>query len=118
VVLDGAMVEDDVMIGAGSVVTPGKRLAAGGLYLGNPARRARELTAAEVARMLNADLAGQTVYCDGWAHDFPWLALLFDEVEDVFPPLTGDAAQILARLDSTDPAPSASVSQAARVLDR
>lgn len=35
--------------------------------------------AAEVARMLNADLAGQTVYCDGWAHDFPWLALLFDE---------------------------------------
>lgn len=33
----------------------------------------------DVARMLNTDLAGQTVYCDGWAHDFPWLALLFDE---------------------------------------
>jgi hypothetical protein len=41
------------------------------------ARHGRD--AAEVARMLNADLAGQTVYCDGWAHDFPWLALLFDE---------------------------------------
>ncbi len=40
-------------------------------------RHGREAT--EVARMLNADLAGQTVYCDGWAHDFPWLALLFDE---------------------------------------
>ena len=51
VVLDGVVVEDDVMIGAGSVVTPGKRLAAGGLYLGNPARRARELTPAEVARI-------------------------------------------------------------------
>ncbi len=51
IVLDGAMVEDDVMIGAGSVVTPGKTLASGGLYLGNPARRARELTAAEIARI-------------------------------------------------------------------
>jgi hypothetical protein len=35
--------------------------------------------ATEVARMLNADLAGRTVYCDGWGHDFPWLASLFDE---------------------------------------
>lgn len=33
----------------------------------------------EVARMLNADLAGRTVYCDGWGHDYPWLAALFDE---------------------------------------
>jgi carbonic anhydrase/acetyltransferase-like protein (isoleucine patch superfamily) len=38
------------MIGAGSVVTPGKRLAARGLYVGNPARRVRELTAAEIER--------------------------------------------------------------------
>lgn len=34
---------------------------------------------ADVADLLNTDLAGQTVYCDGWAHDYPWLALLFDE---------------------------------------
>lgn len=34
---------------------------------------------AEVAAMLNADLAGSTVYCDGWAHDYPWLAALFEE---------------------------------------
>ena len=33
----------------------------------------------EVARMLNDDLAGRTVYCDAWAHDYPWLAALFDE---------------------------------------
>jgi len=51
IVLDGAVVEDDVMIGAGSVVTPGKTLARGGLYLGNPARRARELTEAEIGRI-------------------------------------------------------------------
>jgi len=51
IVLDGAMVEDDVMIGAGTLVSPGKRLKSGGLYLGSPARRARELTAAEIARI-------------------------------------------------------------------
>jgi len=41
------------------------------------------------------------------SHD---VALLFDEVEDVFPPISGDAAQIIARLDSSDAMPSASVS--------
>ncbi len=33
----------------------------------------------EVAALLNGDLAGMTVYCDGWAHDFAWLAVLFEE---------------------------------------
>jgi hypothetical protein len=32
----------------------------------------------EVARQLNDHLAGRTVYCDGWAHDYAWLNLLFD----------------------------------------
>lgn len=35
----------------------------------------------EVAGMLNTDLAGMTVYCDGWGHDYPWLGALFDEAE-------------------------------------
>jgi hypothetical protein len=35
----------------------------------------------EVALALNRDLAGHTVYCDGWAHDYPWLASLFDAAE-------------------------------------
>lgn len=35
-----------------------------------------------VARQLNARLAGQTVYCDGWAQDYPWIARLFDAAED------------------------------------
>jgi carbonic anhydrase/acetyltransferase-like protein (isoleucine patch superfamily) len=51
IVLDGVVVEDDVTIGAGAVVSPGKRLQSGGLYLGNPARRVRELTPAEIARV-------------------------------------------------------------------
>lgn len=38
------------------------------------------------------------------------VALLFDEVEDVFPPLSTDAAQLMARLDTGEGAPSGSVS--------
>lgn len=38
---------------------------------------------AEVARTLNERLAGRTVYCDGWAHDYPWLARLFDAAGSV-----------------------------------
>jgi carbonic anhydrase/acetyltransferase-like protein (isoleucine patch superfamily) len=48
VVLDGVVTEDFVMIGAGSVVPPGKRLEARGLYVGSPARRVRDLTQAEL----------------------------------------------------------------------
>jgi SpoVK/Ycf46/Vps4 family AAA+-type ATPase len=40
----------------------------------------------------------------------PNVALLFDEVEDVFPPVSADAAQLLARMDAGDAQPSASVS--------
>ncbi|MDP2005654.1 MAG: hypothetical protein Q8K45_08250 [Rubrivivax sp.] len=35
--------------------------------------------AREVALALNHDLHGQTVYCDGWAHDYTWLAALFEQ---------------------------------------
>jgi carbonic anhydrase/acetyltransferase-like protein (isoleucine patch superfamily) len=52
VLLDGVVVEDDVLIGAGSIVTPGKRLESRGLYVGNPVRRVRELTDAELARIV------------------------------------------------------------------
>ncbi len=34
-----------------------------------------------VAVMLNQRLAGQVVYCDNWAHDYAWLAVLYDEAE-------------------------------------
>lgn len=36
-----------------------------------------------VAAEINARLCGQTVYCDAWAHDYPWLARLFDSVDMV-----------------------------------
>jgi carbonic anhydrase/acetyltransferase-like protein (isoleucine patch superfamily) len=47
--MDGAVVEDRVMIGAGALVPPGKRLVEGFLYVGSPARQARPLTEAELA---------------------------------------------------------------------
>ena len=40
----------------------------------------------------------------------PSVALLFDEVEDVFPPISTDAAQLMARMDTGDGALSGSVS--------
>jgi SpoVK/Ycf46/Vps4 family AAA+-type ATPase len=38
------------------------------------------------------------------------VALLFDEVEDVFPPISTEAAQLMARMDTGDGAPTGSVS--------
>lgn len=46
------------------------------------------------------------VFLKGSSH----VALLFDEVEDVFPPISTDAAQLMARLDTGDGALSGSVS--------
>ncbi|WP_445115575.1 gamma carbonic anhydrase family protein [Acinetobacter sp. WZC-1] len=44
VVLDDAIIEDDVMIGAGSLVPPRKRLESGYLYVGSPVQKIRPLT--------------------------------------------------------------------------
>lgn len=49
IILDDVIVEDLVMIGAGSVVAPGKKLETGGLYVGSPARRVRDLKPSEIA---------------------------------------------------------------------
>ena len=43
IVMDKVVVEDEVMIAAGSLVTPGKRLRSGHLYAGSPAREVRAL---------------------------------------------------------------------------
>lgn len=42
-VLDGAVIEDDVMIGAGSLVPMGKHLESGYLYVGSPVKQIRRL---------------------------------------------------------------------------
>jgi carbonic anhydrase/acetyltransferase-like protein (isoleucine patch superfamily) len=44
ILLDGVVVEDDVMIGAGSLVPQNKRLESGYLYFGNPVKQIRPLT--------------------------------------------------------------------------
>jgi carbonic anhydrase/acetyltransferase-like protein (isoleucine patch superfamily) len=43
-ILDGAVVESRAMLAAGAVLTPGKRIASGELWAGNPARKMRDLT--------------------------------------------------------------------------
>lgn len=48
-VLDGAIVQDEVVVAAGALVPPGKTLESGYLYMGSPCRQARQLTAAELA---------------------------------------------------------------------
>ena len=40
-------------------------------------------SAREVAQELNHRLEGRTVYCDNWAHDYAWLARLFDSAATV-----------------------------------
>lgn len=50
-VLDKVEIEDEVFVGAGSLVTPGKRLQRGWLYAGRPAKPVRELRAEELANL-------------------------------------------------------------------
>ncbi len=46
------------------------------IALATVVRHGRDVT--EVAMQLNQRLNGLTVYCDGWAHDYVWLSVLFD----------------------------------------
>ncbi len=48
-VLDGAVVEDEVVIAAGALVPPGKTLTSGFLYVGSPCKPARALKDSEHA---------------------------------------------------------------------
>jgi len=45
--MDGAIIEDEVMVAAGSLVPPGKVLESGYLWLGSPVKKARALTEKE-----------------------------------------------------------------------
>jgi len=49
IIMDGAVIEDDVFIGAGSLVPPNKTLVSGYLYVGNPVKQARPLKESEAA---------------------------------------------------------------------
>ena len=48
IVLDGAVVESHGFVGAGAVVPPGKTVGHGELWLGNPARKVRVLSEADI----------------------------------------------------------------------
>jgi carbonic anhydrase/acetyltransferase-like protein (isoleucine patch superfamily) len=50
-VLDGAVVQRHAIIGAGALVPPGKIVGEGELWLGNPARRVRELSPQEIEKL-------------------------------------------------------------------
>lgn len=68
VVLDGALIREEAMIGAGSLVPPNKELEGGYLYVGSPVKRVRALTdkekrylkysATHYARLKDRHLAG------------------------------------------------------------
>lgn len=49
IIMDDVVMPDRVMIGAGSLVSPGKVLESGMLYLGRPAKAVRALTEEEIA---------------------------------------------------------------------
>jgi carbonic anhydrase/acetyltransferase-like protein (isoleucine patch superfamily) len=49
-VLDGAVIEEGGMLAAGSLLTPGKRIGAGELWQGSPAKLSRVLSAEDAAR--------------------------------------------------------------------
>jgi len=47
IIMDGSVVQDDVFIGAGTLVPPNKVLESGYLYVGNPMKQARPLKDSE-----------------------------------------------------------------------
>lgn len=49
IILDDAHLEKNVFVAAGALVTPGKRLESGHLYVGSPAKKLRALTEEEIA---------------------------------------------------------------------
>jgi carbonic anhydrase/acetyltransferase-like protein (isoleucine patch superfamily) len=48
-ILDGSIIRKGAMVGAGSLVPPGKELEGGYLWLGSPVKKLRELTEKEKA---------------------------------------------------------------------
>lgn len=51
IILDKVQIQHHVMVGAGSLVTAGKILESGYLYLGNPAKAVRRLTDEEITQL-------------------------------------------------------------------
>lgn len=58
-------------------------------------------TSLVVARALNRALVGRTVYCDGWAHDYAWMAALY-EAAGLSPNFRLESAAVLLPPDGPD----------------
>jgi len=72
VIMDGVVVNDEVIVGAGTLVPPGKNLESGYLYMGNPVRQVRPLTDKELkyfhyTAKRYADLAAEYLKGEGLA---------------------------------------------------
>ena len=65
IILDNAVIEDDCFVAAGSLISPGTRIAARSLVVGRPARKVRTLDDADLAEIRNAG----ALYVQ-YAHDF------------------------------------------------
>ncbi len=51
IILDDVVIEENCIIAAGALITPGTRVPSGSLMMGIPAKRVREITEDEVARI-------------------------------------------------------------------
>ena len=60
IVMDGCVIESDAMLAAGAMLTPGKRIPAGQLWAGRPAKYVRDLSPGE----LRAHQAGVRHYVE------------------------------------------------------
>ena len=49
IVMDGCVIESDGMLAAGAMLTPGKIIGAGELWIGRPAKKLRDMSAQEIA---------------------------------------------------------------------
>ena len=48
IVMDGCTIESDGMLAAGAMLTPGKTIRSGELWMGRPAKKLRDMSAAEI----------------------------------------------------------------------
>ncbi|VAW42687.1 Carbonic anhydrase, gamma class [hydrothermal vent metagenome] len=51
VIMDNCVIADYAMIGAGAMLPPNKRVKSGELWLGNPAKKVRDLTAKQIQQL-------------------------------------------------------------------
>jgi carbonic anhydrase/acetyltransferase-like protein (isoleucine patch superfamily) len=68
IVLDGAVVEDDCFIAAGTLLPPGMRVAARSMMVGRPARKVRTLSDADLEEIRSAGSL-YVQYAQEFAHD-------------------------------------------------